>query len=104
MEHAMSMAIPVTKADRARRLGAEQAIAMLREVQELENYCIDGELGEDGAVIGPQETSVVLRYLQALPPEQQEGFAAVLTDFLGQAPWAVPDVEFYEQLLAEGRI
>ena len=99
----MSASIPVTARDRARRLGIEHAIRMLYELSAQEKRhrsCIS----EDGRH-GPQDISVVLRYLGTLQPQYREGFAAVLTDYLWSAlEGCAPDVDLYEQMLEERRI
>jgi hypothetical protein len=57
------------------------------------------------ARVGPQDMSVVLRYLGAPQREQVEGFAAIVADYLGSAlEGVVPDIDIYERMLAEGRI
>lgn len=82
----------------ARRAGAEQAIDMLVEVQQLASFAIEADRD-------PQDVSVVVRYLTELNPEQLEGFATVLTDFLGSSmDGAVPDIGLYERFIEEGRI
>jgi hypothetical protein len=98
----MSMSIPITADDRSRRLGAEHAIALLHELREVDGVCLEGTDVEGDY---PQDPTVVARYLRELSPDQVDGFAAILTDFIGNTlQVGAPDIELYEQMLAEGRI
>jgi hypothetical protein len=98
----VSMSIPISTDDRSRRLGAEYAIAMMHELREVNGVCLEGKDVEGDF---RQDPTVVLRYLRELSPDQIEGFAAILTDFIGNAlQVGAPDVQLYEEMLAEGRI
>ena len=97
----MSASIPLSDRDRARRLGMEHAIGMLHELSGRAASCINDDAREEPE----QDISVVLRYLESLEPAHREGFAAILTDYLGSAlDGGVPDIELYEEMLASGQI